>query len=284
MAENSEKRITGTGIRLGKILGIEIILDWTWFIIFAVLWWGLGKSLASTLPNEPLFLAYLVGGLTAILFFASVLFHELAHSMVAKHFKIFVRSITLLVFGGIARMGENEERFPFLSPRIEFWVAIAGPVSSFVLAGFFYGIIHIFLFPEILSLLFWHCYYWYWHSPLLLAMLNYLFLLNMVLGIFNLVPAYPMDGGRIFRAFWWWKLKDLVRATKIAYQAGIGAGISLVVFGYFWGGIWTALWIGFIAFLLIRAARHEYQILVKQELSKKIEKVVGELRGNNPKN
>jgi Zn-dependent protease len=139
-----------------------------------------------------------VGILTSILFFASVLFHELSHSVVAMHYKIRVASITLFIFGGVARIGREPSK-----AIQEFNIAIAGPLSSYFLCAFFFGL--TLLFPN---------------SEALGALGLWLAQINFVVATFNLLPGFPLDGGRIFRAAVWGATKDFTRATRVAGVSG----------------------------------------------------------------
>ena len=179
-------------IPLGRILGIPIGLDYSWFLIFALLTWSLaGSYYPAEFKNWPLLLYWLMGAVTAIMLFVSVLIHELGHSVVALRYKIPVRSITLFIFGGIAQIGAEPP-----SAAAEFFVAIAGPIVSLALAAFFSV-----MKPIVAGI-----------EPLW-GLAKYLAYINMAIVLFNLVPGYPLDGGRVFRAFVWAVTQNLRRAT-----------------------------------------------------------------------
>ena len=166
-------------ISLGRILGIPIGLDYSWFLIFGLLTWSLATSYyPAEFANWSTIQYWIVGALTVILMFASVLLHELGHSAVALHYKIPVRNITLFIFGGVAQIGSEPP-----NAAAEFWIAIAGPATSFALALFFW-LLH-FLVASF--------------TPVL-ALVGYLAIINGSLGLFNLIPGFPLDGGRVFRA------------------------------------------------------------------------------------
>ena len=235
-------------IPLGKILNIPIQLDYSWFLIFILLTWSLATSYFPALYKSwtPL-LYWVIGGATSLLLFVSVLLHELGHSVLALRYKIPVRKITLFIFGGVAQITREPP-----SAAAEFWIAIAGPVVSFMLAGIFYA-----LQPLVQSL-----------SPLL-ALAKYLAYINGILGLFNLIPGFPLDGGRVFRAILWGLGHNLHRATRIAGTVGriiafgfIGFGIWQIFLGNFFGG----LWIAFIGWFLESAATSQLQQQALQDL------------------
>ena len=228
-------------IPLGKIFGIPIGLDYSWFVIFALLTWMLA---GSYYPEEfkhwsPL-LYWLMGAVTAIMLFASVLLHELGHSVVALRYKIPVRSITLFIFGGIGQIGAEPP-----SAIAEFFIAIAGPLVSLALAVCFYA-----AQPLIAGM-----------EPLL-GLAKYLAYINMALVLFNLIPGYPLDGGRVLRAIVWAITGDMDRSTLIAAAVGrfcafllIFAGVWQMFNGNFGGGLWVA----FIGWFLDNAASVQIQ-------------------------
>src|SRR5213594_1286714 len=165
----------GSGLRIGKILGIPIYLHSTWVFIFAAITYVIASQYKQQHPLWTDTQHWTVGLLTSLLFFGSVLFHELAHSVVAQHYKIKVVSITLFIFGGLARI----EREPSKAIQ-EFNIAVAGPLASFFLSGVFYGITLVFPSRELLG-----------------GLANFLCIINLGLGAFNLLPGFPLDGGRI---------------------------------------------------------------------------------------
>jgi len=225
-----------SAIPIGRILGIPIGLDYSWFLIFALLTWSLATGYyPAEFKNWPLAQYWIVGAATVILMFISVLLHELGHSAVALHYKIPVRSITLFIFGGVAQIGAEPP-----SAISEFWIAIAGPVTSFALALFF-GLLQ------------------YVVSPLapLLALAKYLAYINGTLGLFNLIPGFPLDGGRVFRAITWGTTHSLRRATLIAANLGRFIAYIFIILGVwlmFSGNFGNGLWIAFIGWYLETAA------------------------------
>lgn len=232
--------MTKQAIPLGRILGIPIGLDYSWFLIFVLLTWTLAAGYyPAEFTNWPVAQYWIVGAATAILFFVSVVLHELGHSVVALRYKIPVRSITLFIFGGVAQIGSEPP-----SAVAEFWIAIAGPIVSFALAGLF-------------SLL----------QPVsagaapLLALTKYLAYINGTLALFNLIPGFPLDGGRVFRALIWAVTHNLRRATQVA--ANVGRGIAwLMILAGVWqllGGNLGGLWIIFLGWFLKSAAAGQVQ-------------------------
>jgi Zn-dependent protease len=223
-------------ISLGRILGIPIGVDYSWFLIFALLTWSLATSyFPAEFTNWPATEYWIVGAVTVIFMFGSVLLHELGHSIVALRYKIPVRSITLFIFGGVAQIGAEPP-----SAKSEFWIAIAGPMVSFALALFF-G-----LLQTIVGSL----------APLL-AIAKYLAYINGALGLFNLIPGFPLDGGRVFRAVLWGTTHSLRRATLIAANVGRFIAYLFILFGVwqiFTGNFGNGLWIAFIGWFLESAA------------------------------
>src|SRR3989337_386187 len=228
-------------ISLGRILGIPISLDPSWFLIFILLTWTLASSYFPTeFRNWSAAQYWIIGAITAILFFVSVLLHELGHSVVALRYKIPVRRITLFVFGGVAQIGAEPP-----SALSEFWIAIAGPVVSFALAASFY----------LLELAFAGL------APLF-ALAKFLAFINGTLGVFNLIPAFPLDGGRVFRAIVWGITNNLLRATRIASAAGQIFAFLMIFYGIFLAfndNIIGGIWLVFIGWFLNNAAEQSYR-------------------------
>lgn len=229
------------GVPIGRIFGISIDLDYSWFLIVGLMSWTLA---AGYFPREfPDWSAgeyWLIGFVAAILLFASVLIHELGHSIVAQGFGIPVPRITLFLFGGVSQIATEAP-----TPGTEFWISAVGPLTSLLLAAFFWEI-----------------------EPLvdrvqpLFALAKYLAMINAALAVFNLIPGYPLDGGRILRAFLW-------RTTHNHHRATIAAGVTGRFFGFlliFWG-VWQALtgnfgggiWIAVIGWFLESAAGSQIQ-------------------------
>jgi Zn-dependent protease len=238
------------GLRIGKILGIPIYLHSTWVIIFAAITYIIAMQFTQEHPRWSLTQHWIVGILTSLLFFASVLFHELSHSAVAQHYKIRVVSITLFLFGGVARI----ERDPSKAIQ-EFNIAIAGPVASGFLAVAFGGVNLVFPKTEMTG-----------------ALANWLWQANLMLAVFNLLPGFPLDGGRIFRAIVWGATKNFDRATRIAGTSGRLIAYSMILFGawasFFKGYFPLGIWIAFVGFFLLNAAQESVaQVAIRETLA-----------------
>jgi Zn-dependent protease/predicted transcriptional regulator len=235
-------------MRIGRIFGIPIFLHSSWFIVFALITFSLVQQFNTQHPQWSPAQHWLVGGLTSILFFGSVLFHELAHSVVALRYKIPVVSITLFVFGGIARIGRDAK-----TAKQEFLIAAAGPASSYVLAGGFYLLAGA--FPE---------------SGMVAALAGWLMNINFWLATFNLIPGFPLDGGRILRAIAWGIGGNFTRATKVASRGGQFFAYLFILYGV-WRGlsgeIFEGLWVAFIGWFLLTAAAESYaQVTMRDQL------------------
>ena len=228
-------------IPLGRILGIPIGLDYSWFLVFGLFTWMLATSYYPVQFKEwPTLQYWLVGAITTILLFVSVLLHELGHAAVSQRYNISVRSITLFIFGGVAQI-ESEPP----SAVAEFWIAIAGPIVNFVLALIFW-----LLLPLTTA------------ATPLFALLQYLAIINVSLAIFNLIPGFPLDGGRVFRAIVWGLGKDMQRATLIAANVGRGFAYLFIFIGLwqiFKGDFGNGLWTVFIGWFLESAAVAQVQ-------------------------
>lgn len=228
-----------TGLPLGRIFGIPLYLHVSWFIIFLLITLSLATQFKSMHPGWTAEQHWALGIVTSILFFASVVFHELSHSLVAKLYKIPVQSITLFVFGGLSRIARDPS-----NAMQEFNVAIAGPLSSLFLAGCFWAVWRYVTGNEMVH-----------------AAAGWLAEINLMLAIFNLVPGFPLDGGRVLRGIAWGVTGDFTRATRIAANAGkffaylmIFVGIWQALNGNWVGG----LWIAFIGWFLLSAAQESY--------------------------
>jgi len=252
---SSEKRwpmpIRTAGFQIARILGIPIYLDASWLLIFGLTTYQLSKIIFPGMyPKWTLTQYWSEGILTSLLFFGSVLFHELAHSVVALHYKIPVHSITLFIFGGLARIGREPSK-----PIQEFNIAVAGPLASFFLAGVFGTL--MFVFPA---------------DHMVAALAKILGGSNFILAAFNLAPGFPLDGGRIFRAIIWGITKDFSRATLIAGSSGKVVAYALMgIGGYqaFYKNEWySGLWLGVIGLYLLNAAQQSIaQMTIRDALA-----------------
>lgn len=227
-------------LHLGKILGIPIGIDYSWFLIFFLLSWVLATTYyPGEYKNWNQIEYWIAGTLTSIFLFGSVLLHELGHSVIAIKYKIKVKEINLFIFGGISEIAGEPPK-----ASSEFWIAIAGPVVSFLLAGIFF-LLQIYL-----------------HIFLLTALFEYLALINFILALFNLIPGFPLDGGRVLRAIVWGITKNFKKATNVAVTAGRIFGFLFILFGVyqiFGGNILDGLWISFIGWFLDNAAVSQLQ-------------------------
>ena len=236
--------------RLGKVFGIEINIDSSWLIIFVLVTWTLaGQYFPSQNPNWSLLLNWSLGIIASILFFASVLAHELSHSLVAIHQGEKVKNITLFIFGGVAQIGEEPDK-----PLKEFMIAFVGPLTSIVI-GIISGIAW-WLTREI--------------SPPIASILRYLGIINIALAFFNLIPGFPLDGGRVLRAIIWGFTKNVKLATKVASLSGKFVAFLLIFWGIkliFSGLTLNGIWMIFIGWFLYNAATSSYRhLLVKDAL------------------
>jgi Zn-dependent protease len=234
------------GLKLMKVGGIQIILDYSWFIVFGLLLWSLSAGYFPLVyPGQTTQTYWMTGGLAALLFFISVITHELSHSFMAIRSGIKIPEITLFIFGGMARLSEEAG-----DPKTEFKIAIVGPLTSFALA-FVFWILQNTLRND--------------QPSIIVEMFGYLSWINIALGIFNLIPGFPLDGGRVFRAFWWWKTGSMIKATRLASDIGKGFAVVLMILGgvqIFSGALIGGLWLIFIGMFLRGMAEAGYQELV----------------------
>jgi len=239
---------TSPGFRIGRILGIPIYLHGTWIFIFVLITTLLAAQFAQEHPQWSQTQHWAAALATSLLFFASVLFHELSHSMIARIYKIRVASITLFFFGGVARITREPAK-----PIQEFNIAVAGPLSSFFLAAVFLGLTQF--FPK---------------TDMLGALSLWLCRTNAALAGFNLLPGFPLDGGRIFRAAVWGITKDFSRATRLAGAAGKLVAYGMIVYGVAHAirGELGFLWYCLIGYFLLSAAQESVaQVAIREALS-----------------
>jgi Zn-dependent protease len=222
-------------IKLGKVWGIPIGLNSSWFLIFVLITWSLA---VGYLPNEYPELGtishWVLGTITAVLFFASVVLHELGHAYLAIRNAVPVRSITLFIFGGVAQIEKQPE-----TAGAEFRIAAAGPLVSVLLAAIF-GAVWL-VSRNVL---------WLAAPTLWLARIN------LILALFNLIPGFPLDGGRILRAIVW-KMTNLRRANRVAMIVGQFVALAFIAVGIvlmFAGNFFNGLWLIFIGWFLRNAA------------------------------
>ncbi|MCG2795250.1 MAG: site-2 protease family protein [Actinomycetia bacterium] len=238
--------LPSSGFKIGRVLGIDIVINFTWLLIlffvaislgdlFRITYeetWVAGQPVTTYFPSGAW--PWVAGAVTALVFFACLLLHELAHSLVAKRNGIGIRRITLFLFGGVAEMREDVS-----DAGVEFRMAAAGPLASFLLAGAFYGLYRL---SNSLGA-----------GLVIVVPLYYLAVINALVGAFNLLPGFPLDGGRVLRALLWKVTGDMRKATKAASISGrviaaliAAVGAYAVLIGDYFGGFWLILIGGFI--------------------------------------
>ena len=261
--------MTKNGFRIGKIFGINIRIDWSWLLIFALVSWSLAASLGQIHADWNIGMQWGLAILASLLFFASVLAHELAHSLVARANGVPVRNITLFLFGGVS----NIQREPN-SPLNELLVTVVGPLTSFILGAIFlvlgigsFALNHVVLTDPLTAL-----------SQIgpIGTMFIWLGSVNVLVAIFNLIPGFPLDGGRILRSALWAITDNLNKATRWASWVGqavawalILAGISMlfgVTIPVLGGGFINGIWIIFIGWFLQNAAVQSYRKVIVQDI------------------
>lgn len=230
--------LTSGSWKIASVMGIPIRVHFSWLIVFGLISWGLSVAYFPQIaPDLPALSYWIKGVLAALLLFVSVALHELSHSFVARLYGMTISSITLFIFGGVAQMKSEPPH-----PRAEFWIAVAGPACSFLLAGLFYGLSQR---AEGGSF----------------ALLNYLARINFLIGVFNLIPGFPMDGGRVLRSLLWSRTKNLLRATRRAAAVGQLFALLFLFYGFFslFTGLPGGLWLMLIGWFLFSAAQASYQ-------------------------
>jgi Zn-dependent protease/CBS domain-containing protein len=240
-----------SSLRLFRIAGIDIGIHYTWILIFILLSWSLAQGFFPQLyPGWDTVTYWITGLVAALLLFGSVLVHELAHSLVAQARGMTVRSITLFIFGGVSNLEDEPEK-----PKTEFVMSIVGPLSSLALAGIFWGLLHIVGDQQ---------------SPVAAAF-SYLALINALLAGFNLLPGFPLDGGRVLRAILWNRTGNLVKATNIAATVGRFMGWGFIAFGLFQvftGNFIVGIWFAFIGWFLSSSAdASRREVTLREQLS-----------------
>jgi len=235
-------------IELGKIFGIQIRIDYSWFIIFLLITWSLASHyFPHYYPGWRPLTYWIVGLMTCLVFFASVLAHELSHSLVSRAHGITVRDITLFIFGGAAQITSEPER-----PGKEFLMAFAGPLVSIVIALLFRFVVLLMASPA---------------HPLS-ALAYWLSRINLILAMFNLIPGFPLDGGRLLRAVVWKISGNFKKATRIASVAGQFVAFLLIFFGmfmFFTARFLNGIWFVFIGWFLNNAAERSYRLVALKD-------------------
>jgi len=233
--------------RIGRIAGIDIYIHVSWFIILGLLTWSISQVFHDINEDWATEVVWLLAAIATILFFTSVLLHELSHSLVAKHLGLPVQHITLFIFGGVSALGGEPT-----SARQEFLVAIVGPMTSFLIA----------VISGLVMLVAWQLSD---DQAPVTVVAFYLGLVNVMVGIFNLLPGFPLDGGRVLRATLWARTGNMLKATRWASSAGtfisfglIALGVLSILVGNIIGGVWFVV----IGWFLRNASESSYQQLL----------------------
>jgi Zn-dependent protease/CBS domain-containing protein len=238
---------------LGTIRGIPIRIHFTWLIIFGLLSWSLASGyFPQRYPDLPITAYWIKAIIAALFLFGSVLVHELMHALMAQSLRVPIAGITLFALGGVSEMRQEPP-----SPSAEFKIAIVGPLASMVLAGVFW--------------LLWRALERQGPDPSFAAIALYLVGLNTVVAVFNMLPAFPLDGGRVLRAIIWGVTKNLKKATYWATQVGRIFAYILISLGavsLFAGAGFQGIWMALIGFFLLQGAQASYsQVMLKEALA-----------------
>jgi Zn-dependent protease/CBS domain-containing protein len=240
----------GRRIKIFSLLGFEVRVDLSWVILAVLITWSLAEGVFPDYIEDLTETTYwLMGAAGALGLFLSIIFHDLSHSLVARQFGIPMKGITLFIFGGVAEMSEEAP-----DAKAEFWMALVGPASSLLMSSIFYLVSR---YGEHAG----------WPDPVV-GVISYLVWINVALAIFNLIPAFPLDGGRVLRSVLWGFRKNLQWATRVTSRFGSGFGILMIVFGLYFiirgqfiGGIWWFM----IGLFLRNAAQMSYQQLLTRK-------------------
>ena len=237
-------------VALFKLLGFTVSLDASWVIILFLVVWSLSKGFfPSYFPELSLQTYWIMGIVGALGLFISIIIHEFSHSIVARKYGMKIKGITLFIFGGVAEMKDEPN-----TPKSEFLMAIAGPIASFILAILFSGLTQV---AETLKF-----------SVPVIAILSYLSTINLLIAVFNMIPAFPTDGGRVLRSLLWWIKGDIHWATQIASRISLLFAIVIIFMGFMHlvgdnsiGGLW---WILIGSFLFFAANASYQKLLIKE--------------------
>ncbi|RJR47625.1 MAG: CBS domain-containing protein [Deltaproteobacteria bacterium] len=243
----------GHSFKLFNLFGFEVSIDLSWIFIAVLVTWSLAAGFFPYLyPHLPAKTYWVMGVIGSLGLFLSVIFHEFSHSVVARRLGLPMKGITLFIFGGVAQMGDEPA-----SAKVEFFMAIAGPISSLVLGGIFY-----LLYVQGAAA--------GWSLPVN-GVIRYLAYINVVLAVFNLLPAFPLDGGRVLRSILWGAWDDLRRATRVSAAVGSAFGFGLIALGILQlisGNFIAGLWWFLIGMFIRGAAQMSYQqLLVRNALA-----------------
>ena len=250
-------------LHLGKIAGIDIYIHFSWLIIFVFLTWSLATGWFPQLyPGWSTATYWLVSAVAALLLFVSVLLHELAHSFVARARGLPVKNITLFIFGGVSNIQQEPT-----SPGVEFQMAVVGPVVSLLI-----GVVAYLLMLPLRGS----------NSPLQ-GILFYLGVTNILLGIFNLIPGFPLDGGRVLRSIVWKASGSLLLATRVATIVGQIIAYLFILLGiwlFFGGSVLNGIWFGFIGWFLLSSAQSANSQVMLESMFRGV--TVGEVMNTKP--
>lgn len=235
-------------VRLGRVAGVEVGVNWSWLVVFALVAWTLARGVfPATNPGLGSGTYVAIALVATLVYFASLLLHELGHALQARREGIEIEGITLWLFGGVARF-----RRAFPSAGAELRVAAAGPLVSLAL-GVLFVLVSLAPLPSAVD-----------------AVVSWLGYINLTLLAFNLLPALPLDGGRILHALLWRRTGDLARSTRVAAGVGRGFGYLLIVVGVFmfiFQGTFSGAWLAFLGWFLLQAATAEARfVLARQAL------------------
>lgn len=230
-------------MQLFRVRGIPVRIDFGWLLVVAFIAWTLASGyFPHVLPARSAAAYWVQGLVAALLLFASVLLHELAHALVAIRHGIAVGGITLHIFGGVSQLDSEPE-----TPRAELLIAVVGPLASFAIAGAAHGVGRLLPAPSLAD-----------------ALAGYVGAVNLMVGVFNLVPAFPLDGGRVLRAALWAWTGHLEAATRIATWVGSGLALVMIAAGIvraLGGDVVAGLWLALIGLFLHQAARSAHALL-----------------------
>lgn len=247
----------GSSFRIGRISGITISVDYSWFIIFGLIVYLLARGyFPQVAPNIHAGWYWLYSVFTSLFFFGSVVAHEMSHALVARKRGISIRNITLFIFGGVAQMEDEPD-----TPGDEFRMAIAGPLASVGIAVLFFAVAWV---TGIMG------------SRMMFYAFAYLGFINGILAVFNMLPGFPLDGGRVFRSMLWSVMGNLRRATRVASITGQIFGWAMIVLGV--GSLFapqlraggSLIWFALIGWFLVSAAKNSYQQVVLRETLRQV--------------
>ncbi len=256
-----KKNIKKSGLHLFNLFGFEVRLDASWLFLAILVAWTLAAGyFPIKFPGLSLAEYWTMGVVGALGLFLSIILHELCHSLVGRHYGLRMSGITLFIFGGVAEMTDIPA-----NPKTEFLMALAGPVFSICFGLFFLMFYRLGLYAL-------------WPTSVN-GVLNYLGVINIILAIFNLLPGFPLDGGRLLRSILWWWKKDVIWATRVASYGGIGLGYLLIVFAIvslIQGDLISGLWMFLLGFFLQHISRVSYEEMLVREIfhDEKIRKYV----------